>query len=43
MTPLPDRRLRVLVVDDSALVRKAITDALAADPARRSPRSIPTC
>ena len=32
MTPLPDRRLRVLVVDDSALVRKAITDALAADP-----------
>ena len=32
MTSLPERRLRVLVVDDSALVRKAITDALAADP-----------
>ena len=25
-------RIRVLVVDDSALVRKAITDALALDP-----------
>lgn len=30
-TPAP-RRIRVLVVDDSALVRKAITDALADDP-----------
>ena len=28
----PPRRIRVLVVDDSALVRKAITDALADDP-----------
>ena len=26
------RRIRVLVVDDSALVRKALTDALALDP-----------
>jgi len=32
MTLRPDRRLRVLVIDDSALVRRAITDALAADP-----------
>lgn len=32
MTRPPDRKLRVLVVDDSALVRKAITDALASDP-----------
>jgi two-component system chemotaxis response regulator CheB len=33
MTHAPsDRRIRVLVVDDSALVRKAITDALADDP-----------
>jgi two-component system chemotaxis response regulator CheB len=32
MTPFSNRGLRVLVVDDSALVRKAITDALAADP-----------
>jgi len=28
----PSQRLRVLVVDDSALVRKAITDALSQDP-----------
>jgi two-component system chemotaxis response regulator CheB len=28
----PARRLRVLVVDDSALVRKAITDSLSRDP-----------
>jgi two-component system, chemotaxis family, protein-glutamate methylesterase/glutaminase len=28
----PARKLRVLVVDDSALVRKAISDALSADP-----------
>jgi two-component system chemotaxis response regulator CheB len=32
MPSLPARRIRVLVVDDSALVRKAITDALAEDP-----------
>jgi two-component system chemotaxis response regulator CheB len=32
MTRSSDRKIRVLVVDDSALVRKAITDALAADP-----------
>jgi two-component system chemotaxis response regulator CheB len=32
MTLRPDRRLRVLVIDDSALVRRAITEALAADP-----------
>ena len=32
MTLPAPRRLRVLVVDDSALVRKAITDALTADP-----------
>lgn len=32
MAPSPARRIRVLVVDDSALVRKAITDALARDP-----------
>jgi len=32
MTLPSPRRLRVLVVDDSALVRKAITDALSADP-----------
>ena len=32
MTHPSPRRLRVLVVDDSALVRKAITDALSADP-----------
>jgi two-component system chemotaxis response regulator CheB len=32
MAAAPDRRIRVLVVDDSALVRKAITDALADDP-----------
>ena len=32
-TPQPSRRrIRVLVVDDSALVRKAIADALAQDP-----------
>ncbi len=30
--PLPHRRIRVLVIDDSALVRKAISDALALDP-----------
>jgi len=30
--PPPTRRTRVLVVDDSALVRKAISDALARDP-----------
>lgn len=29
---IPPRRVRVLVVDDSALVRKAISDALARDP-----------
>jgi len=32
MTLPSPRKLRVLVVDDSALVRKAITDALSADP-----------
>jgi two-component system chemotaxis response regulator CheB len=32
MAAVPERRIRVLVVDDSALVRKAITDALADDP-----------
>jgi two-component system chemotaxis response regulator CheB len=32
MNNLPTRRLRVLVVDDSALVRKAITDCLSRDP-----------
>ena len=32
MTPPAPRRLRVLVVDDSALVRKAITDSLSRDP-----------
>jgi two-component system chemotaxis response regulator CheB len=32
MHPHQPRRIRVLVVDDSALVRKAITDALALDP-----------
>ncbi|MFM7136232.1 MAG: chemotaxis response regulator protein-glutamate methylesterase [Planctomycetota bacterium] len=31
-TSEPRRRIRVLVVDDSALVRKAITDALSMDP-----------
>lgn len=32
MNPPVPRRLRVLVVDDSALVRKAITDSLSRDP-----------
>lgn len=32
MNPPTNRRLRVLVVDDSALVRKAITDSLSRDP-----------
>ena len=32
MTSTASRRLRVLVVDDSALVRRAITDALSQDP-----------
>ena len=32
MNPSAPRRLRVLVVDDSALVRKAITDCLSRDP-----------
>jgi two-component system chemotaxis response regulator CheB len=32
MTSQPERRIRVLVVDDSALVRRAITEALARDP-----------
>ncbi|MFM8706087.1 MAG: chemotaxis response regulator protein-glutamate methylesterase [Planctomycetia bacterium] len=32
MNNLPPRRLRVLVVDDSALVRKAITDCLSREP-----------
>ena len=31
MPPLP-RKIRVLVVDDSAVVRKLVTDALATDP-----------
>lgn len=30
--PTPPRKIRVLVVDDSAVVRKLVTDALAADP-----------
>jgi two-component system chemotaxis response regulator CheB len=32
MATAPQRRIRVLVVDDSALVRQAITAALADDP-----------
>lgn len=32
MTTFPGRRLRVLVIDDSSLVRRAITEALSADP-----------
>jgi two-component system chemotaxis response regulator CheB len=32
MTTLPRERIRVLIVDDSALVRKSITDALSQDP-----------
>jgi two-component system chemotaxis response regulator CheB len=32
MTSQPDRRIRVLVIDDSALVRRAITEALSRDP-----------
>ena len=32
MTSLPRERIRVLIVDDSALVRKSITDALSQDP-----------
>jgi two-component system chemotaxis response regulator CheB len=32
MNPNPSPKLRVLVVDDSALVRKAISDALGQDP-----------
>lgn len=32
MTSQPERRIRVLVVDDSALVRRAITEALSRDP-----------
>ena len=32
MSLIPSQKLRVLVVDDSALVRKAITDALSQDP-----------
>ena len=32
MNAAPRRRIRVLVVDDSALVRKALGDALALDP-----------
>ncbi|MCX7392045.1 MAG: response regulator, partial [Planctomycetia bacterium] len=32
MNLIPSQKLRVLIVDDSALVRKAITDALSQDP-----------
>ena len=32
MNLIPSKKLRVLIVDDSALVRKAITDALSQDP-----------
>ena len=32
MSQPSSRRVRVLVVDDSALVRKSISDCLAADP-----------
>jgi two-component system chemotaxis response regulator CheB len=32
MTPTPPRKIRVLIVDDSAVVRKMIADALAKDP-----------
>jgi two-component system chemotaxis response regulator CheB len=32
MTAPPRERIRVLIVDDSALVRKSITDALSQDP-----------